>query len=184
MKHLTLAPAPAPTQESDASLQDLIEPGLSAVFCGLNPGRQAAASGHHFAGHGNRFWRTIHLAGFTDRELRPAECGQFLSYGFGLATVVSRATASASELSHREYIDASQQLAQKLDRFHPRYIAFLGKAAYAAITHQREIRWGSQPKPIGASKVWLLPNPSGRNRGFSLDDLVNAYGELRLTLNQ
>jgi TDG/mug DNA glycosylase family protein len=46
-------------------LPDIVAPGLSVVFCGLNPGLSAAASGHHFVGRSNRFWRTLHLAGFT-----------------------------------------------------------------------------------------------------------------------
>ncbi len=170
----------APALTAGASLQDLIEPGLSGVFCGLNPGLQAAASGHHFEGRGNRFWRTIHLAGFTERELRPAECEQLLRYGFGLATVVCRPTASASELSTEEYADASEGLIQRLDRFRPKYIAFLGKDAYAAMSHQKHLRWGLQRQALRASKVWLLPNPSGRNRGFSLADLVEAYREFRV----
>ncbi|MGO4327456.1 G/U mismatch-specific DNA glycosylase [Cupriavidus sp. 2TAF22] len=176
MTHPHLVPA----QEPSGPLQDMMRPGLSGVFCGLNPGLQAAMTGFHFAGHGNRFWQAIHLAGFTDRELRPADCHLLLSYGYGLATAVSRPTASASELSHEEYVGGSPQLAAKLERFSPAYIAFLGKAAYAAMTGQRVVSWGPQRQPISSSKVWVLPNPSGRNRGFSLADLVDAYGEFRL----
>jgi TDG/mug DNA glycosylase family protein len=175
MKQLHLAPA----QEPSEPLRDMMKPGLSAVFCGLNPGLRAAMTGHHFAGNGNRFWRAIHLAGFTDHELRPADCERLLSYGFGLAIAVSRPTASASELSYDEYVSASQRLTAKLERFRPAYIAFLGKAAYAAMTDQRVVNWGPQRKPMARSKVWVLPNPSGRNRGFSLADLVGAYSEFR-----
>lgn len=168
----------------DRSLPDLLAPGLLAVFCGINPGLRAAACGHHFAGHGNRFWRTLHLAGFTDRELPPEQCAELLSYRFGLTTVVSRATAGASELSRLEYVDAALPLAQKLERHRPACIAFLGKAAYAAMTQQRHVRWGEQRQRIGPSRVWLLPNPSGRNRAFSLGDLVEAYRALRCELDQ
>jgi TDG/mug DNA glycosylase family protein len=171
-----------PDLAAGGTLQDLIAPGLLAVFCGLNPGLRAAASGHHFEGHGNRFWRTMHLAGFTERELRPAECGQLIAYGFGLATVVCRPTARASELSKKEYADALGGLVQRLDRFRPSHVAFLGKDAYAAMIHQKQVRWGRQPQPLCASSVWLLPNPSGRNRSFSLADLVEAYREFRVEI--
>jgi TDG/mug DNA glycosylase family protein len=30
--------------------------------------------------------------------------------------------------------------------------------------------------------AWVLPNPSGLNRGFALDALVRAYSELRVAL--
>ncbi|MGO4304037.1 G/U mismatch-specific DNA glycosylase [Cupriavidus sp. RAF12] len=175
MKSLHLVPAPGPS----GRLQDLMKTGLSAVFCGLNPGLQAATTGYHFAGHGNRFWQAIYLAGFTDHEIKPADCHRLLSYGYGLATAVSRPTASASELSHEEYVAASRQFAVKLEYFGPAYVAFLGKAAYAAMTHQRIVNWGPQSQSIGGSKVWVLPNPSGRNRGFSLANLVDAYSEFR-----
>ncbi len=161
------------------ALPDLIVPGLSAVFCGLNPGLQAAAVGHHFEGRGNRFWRAIHLAGFTERELKPAEDEQLLKYGFGLATVVCRPTASATELSRKEYADAAGGLIRRMNRFRPTYIAFLGKDAYAAMSHQKHVTWGLQREALGTAKVWLLPNPSGRNRGFSLTDLVQSYREFR-----
>jgi len=178
MKHLPLVP----TQGSFRPLQDMMKPGLSAVFCGLNPGLRAAVTGYHFAGNGNRFWRAIYLAGFTDHELRPADCHRLLSYGFGLATAVSRPTASAGELSYEEYVSASLRLTEKLERFRPTYIAFLGKAAYAAMINQRVVNWGPQKLPMGGSKVWVLPNPSGRNRGFSLANLVDAYREFRRTV--
>lgn len=168
-----------PGQEAATALPDLIVPGLSVVFCGLNPGLAAAAVGHHFEGRGNRFWRTIHLAGFTGRELKPAEDAQLLAYGFGLATVVCRPTASATELSTKEYADAAEGLLDRLNRFRPTYIAFLGKDAYATMSHQKHVAWGLQRELLGASKVWLLPNPSGRNRGFSLAGLAAAYRELR-----
>ncbi|WP_411971148.1 uracil-DNA glycosylase family protein [Mesorhizobium sp. BR1-1-9] len=47
------------------TLPDLLADNLSVVFCGLNPGLDAAQTGHHFAGKGNRFWQVIHQAGFT-----------------------------------------------------------------------------------------------------------------------
>jgi TDG/mug DNA glycosylase family protein len=175
MKHLQVVPTQGPSRP----LQDMMKPGLSAVFCGLNPGLRAAMTGYHFAGNGNRFWRAIYLAGFTDHELRPADCHRLLSHGFGLATAVSRPTASASELSYEEYASASLRLTVELERFRPTYIAFLGKAAYAAMINQRVVNWGPQRQPMGKSKVWVLPNPSGRNRGFSLANLVDAYSEFR-----
>lgn len=165
--------------EPSGGLEDMMRPGLQAVFCGLNPGLRAARTGHHFAGNGNRFWPAMHLAGFTDRELKPGECHRFLSYGFGLATAVSRPTAGASELSYEEYARASLQLTIKLERFRPGWIAFLGKAAYAAMSNQRVVDWGPQERAMGGAKVWVLPNPSGRNRSFSLARLAAYYGEFR-----
>lgn len=49
-------------------LPDIVAPGLGLTFRGLNPGLSAAAAGHHFVGRGKRFWRVLHLAGFTPRS--------------------------------------------------------------------------------------------------------------------
>lgn len=58
-------------------------------------------------------------------------------------------------------------------------IAFLGKAAYAAMSGRRSLEWGRQGETFGGATVWILPNPSGLNRAFSLDELVEHYGRLR-----
>jgi TDG/mug DNA glycosylase family protein len=165
-------------------LRDLIEENLDVVFCGINPGWRAAAAGHHFVGRGNRFWRVIHLAGFTPEQILPENDRAILAHGCGLTTAVERPTARADELSKHEFKAASAKLERKIEQFAPRCIAFLGKAAYGAITRQQVVPWGLQSKPFGGTAVWVLPNPSGLNRSFSLDDLVAAYRELRLSLEE
>ncbi|MBN3836316.1 G/U mismatch-specific DNA glycosylase [Burkholderia sp. Ac-20344] len=161
-------------------LPDLIAPHLDVLFCGINPGLTAAATGHHFAGRNNRFWRVIHLAGFTPAEISPQDDRAILRYGCGLTAVVKRPTASADQLSRAEFIAAAAEFDQKLARYAPRFVAFLGKAAYAALSGRREVEWGLQPARMQGASVWVLPNPSGRNLAFGLDDLVDAYRQLRL----
>ncbi|WP_404987447.1 G/U mismatch-specific DNA glycosylase [Caballeronia sp. LZ043] len=163
-------------------LPDILEPGLNVVFCGINPGMLAAATGQHFAGRGNRFWRTLHLAGFTPELLRPEDGRAILQYGYGLTTAVERPTARADGLSRAEIASAAASFELKMRSLAPRTIAFLGKMALSAMTGQRDISWGSQQHGIGGARVWVLPNPSGLNRAFSLDALVRAYRELRLAV--
>ncbi|EJM40568.1 G:T/U mismatch-specific DNA glycosylase [Pseudomonas sp. GM33] len=153
------------------------------IFCGINPGMTAAAQGHHFAGRGNRFWRTLHLAGFTPEQVQPENDRTLLRYQCGLTAVVERPTASADQLSLHEFSAAAAGFEQKIARHAPRFVAFLGKAAYCALSGQREVAWGLQAKTFGNAAVWVLPNPSGRNRAFSLEQLVAAYRELRLAVD-
>src|SRR5712664_4563055 len=54
-------------------LRDVLAPRLRALFCGINPGLYSAATGHHFARPGNRFWPVLYAAGFTPRVLEPWE---------------------------------------------------------------------------------------------------------------
>ncbi|MDF9906559.1 UNVERIFIED_ORG: TDG/mug DNA glycosylase family protein [Pseudomonas reinekei] len=165
-------------------LEDILAEELAVIFCGINPGMTAAAQGHHFAGRGNRFWRTLHLAGFTPGQVQPENDRTLLRYQCGLTAVVERPTASADQLSLHEFSAAAAGFEQKIARHAPRFVAFLGKAAYCALSGQREVAWGLQAKTFGNAAVWVLPNPSGRNRAFSLEQLVAAYRELRLAVDE
>lgn len=164
----------------DARLEDIVAEHLAVLFCGINPGLKAAAQGHHFAGRSNRFWRTLHLAGFTPEELRPEQDRSILQHQCGLTAVVERPTASADQLSREEFEAAAADFEAKVRRFAPRFVAFLGKPAYSALTGQRDVAWGLQPARFGGAQAWVLPNPSGRNLAFSLDQLVAAYRQLHL----
>jgi TDG/mug DNA glycosylase family protein len=163
-----------------SALPDIIAERLVVVFCGINPGMAAAAAGHHFAGRSNRFWRVIHLAGFTPAEILSENDRTILHYRCGLTTVVDRPTARADQLSAHEFIAVAAHFERKIARYSPRFVGFLGKAAYSALSRQREIAWGSQPAAFGGAAVWVLPNPSGRNRAFTLHQLVSAYRRLYL----
>jgi TDG/mug DNA glycosylase family protein len=163
-------------------LPDLLADRLEVVFCGINPGMTAATAGHHFVSGSNRFWRVLHLAGFTPEQIAPARDRSILRYGYGLTTVVSRATAAADELSPREFTAAAAAFKRKIASHAPRFVAFLGKAAYAGLSGQRELNWGRQAMGFEGAIVWILPNPSGRNRAFTLDGLVAAYRELYLEM--
>jgi TDG/mug DNA glycosylase family protein len=168
--------------DSIQSLPDVLEPNLPVVFCGINPGLRAASTGHHFAGRGNRFWRVLHLAGFTPEQILPEDGHTLLRYGCGLTAVVPRATAQAAELSRSEIELAGDAFRRKIEQFAPRHVVFLGKMAVAALCGTRDIEWGRQAKPFGGACAWVVPNPSGLNRAFSLDALVSAYREVRVAV--
>lgn len=165
-----------------AGLSEILAPDLSVVFCGLNPALSAVRDGHNFSNPSNRFWRVLHLAGFTPRLLRADEERELLQYGCGLTSAVSRPTKSASELKRQDYLSAAPGLENKIRKFAPANLAFLGKAAYAAISLRADVEWGRQPETFAGAAVWLLPNPSGLNRAFTLTTLTEHYLELRLTM--
>ncbi len=160
------------------ALEDILAKDLSVVFCGINPGLLAAAQGHHFAGRSNRFWRTLHLAGFTPEEVRPENDRSILAYHCGLTAVVARATARADQVSAQEFVAAAAAFEQKIARYRPRHLAFLGKAAYLGLSGLKAVPWGLQAETFAGAAVWVLPNPSGRNLAFSLEQLVTAYRQL------
>ena len=159
-------------------LPDILAPALDVIFCGINPGLSAATSGHHFMGKSNRFWKTLHLAGFTPALIDPVDDRSILDCRCGLTTVVERPTARADQVLREEYILSAEKLRQKLQKLKPKCLAFLGKPAYQAMSGKPKVDWGRQPDTFAGAMVWLLPNPSGLNRGFSLDALVQAYQAL------
>jgi double-stranded uracil-DNA glycosylase len=162
---------------------DILTTGLKAVFCGINPAASAAISEHNFSAPSNRFWTVLHLSGFTAERLKPQNEHRLLDYSFGITAVVRRPTRRASEVSLREFRRARREFEERMRRFAPRSLAFLGKRAYAALLDVREVTWGCQGRAIGGLTTWILPNPSGLNRGFTLDALVSAYSEFRISLD-
>jgi TDG/mug DNA glycosylase family protein len=158
---------------------DILEKGLKVIFCGLNPGFSTETSGHSFSTPSNRFWNVLYLAAFTDVRLEPKDERRLLTYGCGITTAVRRATRRASEISAGEFRNARPNLEERIHNLAPRSIAFLGKRALAEMLHASDVVWGRQPSDFGGVPTWVLPNPSGLNRGFSLDALVEAYSAFR-----
>jgi double-stranded uracil-DNA glycosylase len=161
------------------TIPDLIGPDLRVLFSGINPSLYSAATGHHFARPGNRFWPALHRSGFTDRQFHPSEQFELPSLGLGITNVVARATARADELSRAELIAGGEILAALVDRWKPRYLAVLGVTAYRTAFARPKATIGLQSERIGGAGVWVLPNPSGLNAHYTVDTLAAAYARLR-----
>lgn len=161
------------------TVEDLIDYNLKVLFCGINPGLWSGATGLHFAKPGNRFWKTLHLAGFSDRLLHPSEEHELLENGYGITCFCKRTTATADELTKEEYIEGGKVLVKKIKKFKPRYLAVLGIGAFRTAFNQPKAKLGLQETSIGETKIWLLPNPSGLNAHYQLNDLAKLFSELR-----
>jgi double-stranded uracil-DNA glycosylase len=162
-----------------ATLPDLIGPGLRVVFCGINPGLYTAAIGHHFGRPGNRFWKVIHLAGFTPEQVSPFDERSLLDMGIGITNLVPRATAAAGELTPEELREGVARVERLTCEHAPRYVAFLGMLAYRTATGRRRAALGPQPQTMCDSRLWLLPNPSGLQATYQMPELVELFAELR-----
>lgn len=163
-----------------ATVPDVIAPDLKVLFCGINPGLYSGAVGHHFAYPGNRFWPAIYEAGYTDRILEPYEADELLAQGYGITNFVERATARASDLTREEFEEGGRRLRQKLARYRPAFLAILGIGAYRKAFGRRQVTVGEQAQRLGDTRVWVLPNPSGLNAHYQLDDLARLYAEVRV----
>ena len=159
-------------------MPDLIRTDLRVLFCGINPSLYSAAVRHHFARPGNRFWKTLQLSGFTERLLEPHEERELVENGIGITNLVARATATAAELSPSELLRGATVLRRKVERFQPKVVAFVGIQAYRVAFGEPGATVGAQTKRFGRARVWVLPNPSGLNAHYQLDELAALFAEL------
>jgi TDG/mug DNA glycosylase family protein len=157
------------------TVPDVIAHGLEVLFCGINPGLYSGAVGHHFARPGNRFWPTLHAAGFTERQFSPFEERELLKLGYGITNFVERATATADQLSPREVIEGGKHLEAKVKRYRPKCVAVLGIGAYRTAFKRPKAVPGKQGETIGDATLWVLPNPSGLNAHYNLKELARVF---------
>jgi double-stranded uracil-DNA glycosylase len=166
------------------AVPDLIASDLKVLFCGINPSLYSAATGHHFARPGNRFWPALYGSGFTQRLLKPWEEEFLLEDGIGITNLVSRATATAAELTNDELRSGRQRLARKVRRFRPRCVAVVGIGAYRVAFNRPGAIVGLQARQLAGAAVWVLPNPSGLNANHQLPDLAEAFRAARIFVNE
>jgi TDG/mug DNA glycosylase family protein len=169
---------------ADRTLADVVGPGLRVLFSGINPGLYSAATGHHFARPGNRFWPALHRCGFTPRLLHPSEQDDLPGYGLGITNVVARASARAAELSPAELLAGGEMLAATVARWRPAWLAVLGVTAYRTAFRRPRAVIGRQDEEIAGVPVWVLPNPSGLNALWTTPRLVDAFRDLRETTDE
>jgi len=175
-------PKPSAADIADAvgqGIRDVVAPDLRVLFVGINPGLYTAATGHHFARPGNRFWPALHAAGFTPRLLHPSEQRLLLQSGYGITNLVNRATATADEVAPQEFVAGRRRLAAKVRRLRPKAVAFLGVGAFCHAFGLRRAALGEQPERFEGARVWVLPNPSGLNANYQLGALVELFRSLK-----
>ena len=160
-------------------MKDVLAPDLDVLFCGINPGLASAAAGLPFASRGNRWWAALEQSGFTPRVLAPTEADTLLSWGLGLTTMVRRPTSRAAELSRAELVAGAAELLDRVRIWRPRWLAVLGVTAFRAGFDRPAATVGEQDLAIGATRVWVLPNPSGLNAHFPPRLLAEEFARLR-----
>jgi TDG/mug DNA glycosylase family protein len=176
------------------TIADLLPDPLRLLFVGINPSLWSAATGAHFARPGNRFYPAHFRAGLLGRQIDAsaglADRDRLLleAAGIGTTNLVARATARADELSIAELRDGARRVTRLVQRHRPRVVAVVGVTAYRKAFSSPGARLGRQPEALTSSlppatptphgiatELWVLPNPSGLNAHYSLDDLAVAY---------
>ena len=147
-------------------LPDVLAPGLDVVFCGSAAGSASAKAGAYYAGPGNRFWPILHETGLTPHLVPPQAFPSVLDFGIGL-TDMSKFQSGADSSLKAEGDDA-HALAQKIETYAPRALAFNGKRAarvfFKEIIDAPLDGYGPQSQKLGTTVLFVLPSTSGAAR--------------------
>jgi double-stranded uracil-DNA glycosylase len=165
------------------------------LFVGINPGIRSAETGHHFAGHSNRFWKLLWDARLVPEPINWADDDRLPDFGFGITNLVARPTPGIDTLSPAEYVAGWKLLEKKIRRYSPAIVALVGVTLWRAIVPLLPIdeaeraslkgvtALGPMPLRLHGADVFVLPNPSGRNANFSYAEMLEAFRQVRTRLD-
>ena len=175
---------------SHLRLRDRIKPGARVLFVGINPGVRSAVTGHHFAGYSNRFWKLLSESGLAPEAVSHLDDDRLPEWGFGVTNLISRPSPGIDDLEPREYLDGWKTLDRKIRRYRPAVVAFVGVTLYRALLpimerdegtrrlRARAAAVGEQPYLVHGARVFVLPNPSGRNAHYSNAQMLASFRAL------
>ena len=155
---------------------------MCIVFVGINPGIRSAKLGHHFAGYSNRFWKLLYDAKLVPEPIGTEDDHRLPEWGFGITNLVPRATPGIDALRPAEYVAGARTLRRKVRRWKPAVVAFVGVTLFRSVFGKRPgepVALGLQPERFEGARVFVLPNPSGRNANFSYQEMRAAFRRLR-----
>jgi TDG/mug DNA glycosylase family protein len=162
-------------------LRDRIRPDLRVLFVGINPGVRSSLTGHHFAGFSNRFWKLLYQSRLVPDPITFTDDDRLPEWGYGVTNIVPRPTPGIDTLRPEEYVAGRTRLRAKVRRFKPAVVAMVGLTVFRAMFPERKgpVALGLQEETLGASAVFVLPNPSGRNANYSYAEMLAAFRALR-----
>ena len=168
-------------------LRDRIEPGVRVLFVGINPGVRSEAIGHHFAGYSNRFWKLLHESWLVPEPMRAEDDDRLPEWGFGMTNLVPRATPGIDTLRPEEFAAGVRALRRKIGRLKPQVVALIGVTVFRSLFGRGSgipVRLGLQRERLDGARVFVLPNPSGRNANFSYAEMLAAFRKLRRVVSK
>ena len=156
-------------------IPDFIKDQLDILFVGFNPSIRSSETGYHYANPNNRFWTILYESGLTPRKFKPSENIKLLTLGYGLTNIVERPTKAASEITKSEYEVGRQKLKDKIVRYKPSIVCFVGKGVYEQFAQKKNIQWAKQEKTVLPTVIeFVAPSSSGLVR-MKKEELVHIY---------
>jgi double-stranded uracil-DNA glycosylase len=167
----------AAREPTPSEVPDVLAPGLSVVFCGINPGRFSAEARAHFANPRNDFWRLLHAARFTSRLYEPHEQFALLDEGIGVTNAAYRTTPGSGDLRRGDFDGSAARLDSIARELRPGWIGFVGKEAYRGAFGERP-DLGLQERTLGETRLFVLPSTSPANAAVPWWDRARWFLEL------
>lgn len=172
------------SRRRDRRLRDCIQPGVLVLFVGINPGVRSAQTGHHFAGHSNRFWKLLHESKLVSEPLTYREDRRLPEWRLGLTNIIGRCTTGIETLDPVEYRQGMESLKRKIRRYQPHIVALLGVTIFRMLFSPKEqlkgpLDLGATTMQLAGAQIFLLPNPSGRNAHYSYRQMLTVFQVLR-----
>lgn len=152
------------------------------LLVGINPGVRSATLGHHFAGYSNRFWKLLHESGLVPEPIGFEDDVRLPEWGYGITNLIARPTPGIDTLRPDEYLAGARILRRKVRRWQPTVVAFLGVTLFRVVfgvPPKVKVALGPQRDRFEGARVFVLPNPSGRNANFSYQEMLAAFEALR-----
>lgn len=163
-------------------LKDCVRPPVQVLFVGINPGIRSAAIGHHFAGYSNRFWKLLFDSGLVPEPVRTEDDRRLPEWGYGITNLIPRSTPGIDALRPEEYAAGVRALGRKVRAWRPDIVALVGVTLFRVLFDRRSkgpIALGMQSDRFEGARVFVLPNPSGRNANYSYKEMLHAFRALR-----
>jgi len=195
-----------PYNWSHLRLKDVLRPGIRVLFVGINPGVRSALTGHHFAGFSNRFWKLLAESKLVPEPFTYKEDRRLPEFGMGVTNLVARPSPGIDDLRPAEYVEGWKTLERKIGRHRPQVVALVGVTLYRAILPLLAQEHGEPPAAVAGrrrralsrprevvglqretnhgARLFVLPNPSGRNANFSYAEMLAAFRALRRLLDR
>jgi len=173
---------------------------VRVLFVGINPGVRSALTGHHFAGFSNRFWKLLFDARLVPEPIAFEDDDRLPAWGYGITNIVARATPGVGDLRPDELRAGARRLLRKVRRYEPEILALVGVTVWRALQEVLDDRaprhlpvtLGFQDLSMfgpslarsipGKTRIFVLPNPSGRNANFSYAEMRASFTQLAQAL--
>ena len=145
-------------------LPDMLDRGLSLIFCGTAPSRASKEARAYYAHPGNIFWKTLYEVGLTPHPFGPEEYPKLLALGIGLTDLNKIEWGADASLTSANF--DVEGFREKMLCYQPRIIAFTSKHAARQMLSRRQIQYGLQKQTLSGIPLFVLPSTSGRARRY------------------